>query len=54
VIGAIAGVIVVFSVIGLDNMKIDDPVGAPLKPNQPIHKINIPKVASGILQPGMG
>jgi len=28
VIGAIAGVIVVFSVIGLDKMKIDDPVGA--------------------------
>jgi Amt family ammonium transporter len=28
VIGAIAGVIVVFSVIGLDKIKIDDPVGA--------------------------
>ena len=28
VIGAIAGVIVVFSVLGLDKMKIDDPVGA--------------------------
>lgn len=28
VIGAVAGVIVVFSVIGLDKLKIDDPVGA--------------------------
>lgn len=28
VIGAIAGVIVVFSIIGLDKIKIDDPVGA--------------------------
>jgi len=28
IIGAIAGVIVVFSIIGLDKMKIDDPVGA--------------------------
>jgi len=28
VIGAVAGIIVVFSVIGLDKLKIDDPVGA--------------------------
>ena len=28
VIGAVAGVIVVFSIIGLDKLKIDDPVGA--------------------------
>lgn len=28
IIGAIAGVIVVFSIIGLDKLKIDDPVGA--------------------------
>ena len=28
VIGAIGGVIVVFSVLGLDSLKIDDPVGA--------------------------
>ncbi|KOO12249.1 ammonium transporter, partial [Vibrio xuii] len=27
-IGAVAGVVVVFSIIGLDKLKIDDPVGA--------------------------
>jgi Amt family ammonium transporter len=28
VVGAIGGVIVVFSIVGLDKMRIDDPVGA--------------------------
>ncbi len=28
IVGAIGGVIVVFSIIGLDKLKIDDPVGA--------------------------